>query len=263
MIGEYYGEGSLSVAFYDAVTSFDSNIKGDIEFYAGLMERGSGRVLEIGCGTGRVAIELAAKGHSVLGVDLSEPMLEVARRKSRSPLRAHLSDLGFLKHDMLKLDLPIQFDLVLLPYYTFNHLATRVLRARCLSVVAKHLLPGACAVIHAVSPEEVSRDRPERKRVVRLAGGLKSDEPARRLDVTWREPVITEREHRLTQVVEYELFSPSGERIAASIEELTLWWFSDFELITSATKVGLDHERTLTGFGPGPGRERIYLLRKL
>ena len=56
MVGEYYGEGALSVRFYDAVTSIDSSINGDIDFYAELLGSAPGQVLEIGCGTGRVAL---------------------------------------------------------------------------------------------------------------------------------------------------------------------------------------------------------------
>ena len=47
-----------------------------------LRETGGSRVLDAGCGTGRVAIELAARGFSVVGVDLDEDMLETARAKA-------------------------------------------------------------------------------------------------------------------------------------------------------------------------------------
>jgi SAM-dependent methyltransferase len=262
MVSEYYGEGALSVRFYDAVTSIDASIKGDIDFYSGLLSSHRGHVLEIGCGTGRVAFALAARGHSVLGVDLSESMLKVARRKSRNLINASLINIGFLQHDMLKLDLPMRFDLVLLPYYTFNHLRTASLRARCLGVIAKHLLPGAAAVIHAAAPDRMSERRAERKQVFRLAAAVMADDPAPRLEVTWRPSAIAEKDRRLTQVVEYELFSPDGTCIAQSAEELNLWWFADDELEASARKAGLGPERTLSSFGPDEGHERIYVLRK-
>ena len=43
---------------------------------------GSGRVLDAGCGTGRVAIELARRGHSVAGVDIDDEMISGARGKA-------------------------------------------------------------------------------------------------------------------------------------------------------------------------------------
>ena len=47
-----------------------------------LRETGGSRVLDAGCGTGRVATELAARGFSVVGMDLDEQMLDTARAKA-------------------------------------------------------------------------------------------------------------------------------------------------------------------------------------
>jgi SAM-dependent methyltransferase len=47
-----------------------------------LRDSGGTRVLDAGCGTGRVSIELAARGFSVVGMDIDEPMLETARAKA-------------------------------------------------------------------------------------------------------------------------------------------------------------------------------------
>ena len=71
------------------------------------------------------------------------------------------------------------------------------------------------AVIHAPAPERMSERRPERKQVFRLAAALKPDDPAPRLEVTWRPSAIAEKDRRLTQVVEYELFSPDGRSTGA------------------------------------------------
>ena len=59
-----------------------------------LRETGGSRVLDAGCGTGRVATELAARGFSVLGMDLDDEMLRAARAKAPelSWIRADLAD---------------------------------------------------------------------------------------------------------------------------------------------------------------------------
>jgi len=54
---------------------------------------GPGRVLDAGCGTGRVAVELARRGHEVVGVDLDPAMLDAARRKGPE-LAWHRGDLS-------------------------------------------------------------------------------------------------------------------------------------------------------------------------
>ncbi len=68
--------------------------------------RQPGRVLDAGCGTGRVAIELARRGHTVVGSDLDEPMLAAARAK--------MPDLSWVHGDLLDLDLGPTFDAVVL-----------------------------------------------------------------------------------------------------------------------------------------------------
>ena len=64
-------------------------------------------VLDAGCGTGRVAIELARRGVDVVGVDLDPPMLETARDKA--------PDLDWVAADLRSVDLGRQFDVVVAP----------------------------------------------------------------------------------------------------------------------------------------------------
>jgi SAM-dependent methyltransferase len=69
---------------------------------------GPGSVLDAGCGTGRVAIELSRRGHPVVGVDLDEAMLEAARTKA--------PDLQWTRGDLADpgLDLGQTFDVVVM-----------------------------------------------------------------------------------------------------------------------------------------------------
>jgi SAM-dependent methyltransferase len=64
-------------------------------------------VLDAGCGTGRVAIELANRGIDVVGVDLDDSMLATARAKA--------PDLVWITADLLDVDLGRTFDVVVLP----------------------------------------------------------------------------------------------------------------------------------------------------
>src|SRR5262245_32894835 len=64
-----------------------------------------GRLLDLGCGTGRLLIPFARKNFQVVGVDLSEPMLAVARQKAAVAgvpvqlLKANIVDLGFFRDE--------------------------------------------------------------------------------------------------------------------------------------------------------------------
>lgn len=89
-------------------------------------------VLDGGCGTGRVAIELARRGIAVLGVDADPDMIAAARAKA--------PELEWLTADLADLDLPHRFDLVVLagnvvPYVPAEH------RARAVAACVAHLAP--------------------------------------------------------------------------------------------------------------------------
>jgi len=68
---------SYDQAFRDLAAS-GVDVHGEAAYVAALVARGS-RVLDAGCGTGRVAIELASRGYDVVGVDSDASMLDVAR----------------------------------------------------------------------------------------------------------------------------------------------------------------------------------------
>ncbi|MBS0564132.1 MAG: methyltransferase domain-containing protein [Proteobacteria bacterium] len=83
-------------------------MNGSVSEYLLAEGRGAGRILEIGCGAGRLAIGLAKSGAQVVGVDISGPMLARARERSGTGANP-----AFLLADAQTADLPGPFDLVL------------------------------------------------------------------------------------------------------------------------------------------------------
>ena len=79
----FYASDSLHVAIYDAMAT-DVPGGDDIAFFRSLAEQTGGPALELGCGTGRVAIPLAEGGFDVTGIDRSAAML-ARSAKARSP----------------------------------------------------------------------------------------------------------------------------------------------------------------------------------
>jgi len=97
-------------ATYDK-ESFTQGTAGEVDFIeAEIQSDKSVRVLDVGCGTGRHAVELARRGYAVAGVDLSESQLARARQKAA---QAGVS-VDFRRADARKLSFDSEFDLVLL-----------------------------------------------------------------------------------------------------------------------------------------------------
>jgi SAM-dependent methyltransferase len=87
--------GARYAARFAELAATGTDVHGEATFCAGLVPAGS-RVLDAGCGTGRVAIRLAELGYDCVGIDVDEAMLAQARRSGPqlSWLRRDLSDLG-------------------------------------------------------------------------------------------------------------------------------------------------------------------------
>ena len=116
-------------------------LPGEAEFYVGHAVRSGGPVLELGCGTGRLALPMALSGVPVVGGDDSEPMLEICRDK-RDQLGELPAELELIRADMREIDLGRRFPLVVMAYRTFMHLLTPEDQRRALEVVRQHLEPG-------------------------------------------------------------------------------------------------------------------------
>jgi SAM-dependent methyltransferase len=96
-------DGDEYQARFDALAASGVDVHGEASFVTGLRPHA---VLDAGCGTGRVAIELARRGVEVVGVELDPSMLAVAREKA--------PDVEWIEHDVATLELGRTFDVVLM-----------------------------------------------------------------------------------------------------------------------------------------------------
>jgi SAM-dependent methyltransferase len=108
---------------------------------------GSGRALELGIGTGRIALPLAQRGVSVHGIDLSKAM--VARLRAKR----HGEDIGVTIGDFATTTVDGSFSLAYLVFNTIMNLTTQAAQVACFRNAAAHLEPGGCFVIEVTIPD--------------------------------------------------------------------------------------------------------------
>ncbi|MGA5468622.1 class I SAM-dependent DNA methyltransferase [Streptomyces arboris] len=107
---------------------------------------GDGRALELAIGTGRVGVPLRERGVPVVGIELSEHMAAVLRRKVDE------STLPVTIGDMATTVVPGGFTLVYLVYNTISNLLTQEEQVECFRNAARHLEPGGRFVIELLLP---------------------------------------------------------------------------------------------------------------
>jgi SAM-dependent methyltransferase len=132
--------GAFVSEYYDSVPPVAA--RQDLEFYRRLAGETGGPILELGCGTGRILLAQAEAGHRVVGLDLSEAMLERARAKlARQPAEVR-ARVRLVQRDMTSFELGEKFRLVTIPFRPFQHLLEVSQQLACLAAAYRHLEPG-------------------------------------------------------------------------------------------------------------------------
>jgi SAM-dependent methyltransferase len=121
----------------------------DLTLWEELADSVDGAILELGCGSGRVALHLAQRGHTVVGLDIDDELVAAFGQRSVGlPAQAECEDARAFRLDA-------NFALVLAPMQLIQLFPRRGERIACLSSVADHLQAGdraAFALAEAVLP---------------------------------------------------------------------------------------------------------------
>ena len=260
----FYEADSLHTEIYDALAASiiaGSSVGGDIDFYRRLAGETGGPILDVGCGTGRVATALAADGHEVVGIDLSAPMLRLAEQQ-RAALSADVAArLSFHQADMMTLDLGRDFALVVAPSRVFQFLLTTDAQRQALAALRSHLRPDARLVLDLFDP---LLDRVVPSAEVTARGG-ELVHPTTGNRVTWE--VTGRRPDPALQLIVEEWaaseIDASGEVLRTDTERLTLRWSLRSEMRLLFELAGLKVVADYGDFRGGPpayGREQVWVL---
>jgi SAM-dependent methyltransferase len=191
------------VSEYDSIARlydpWSASVVEDISFYVGEALAAGGTVVELGVGTGRIAIPTAMAGVHVIGVDASEGMLAVCAERGNEAGVVALLDLRL--GDLRRPPVDERVPLVTCPFRAFLHLPTDEERLEALGSVRELLDPGGRLVFDVFAP---------------------SQEDVEETHDRWieREPGIDER-------AEWDLEAQTltlSVRGAQGASSMTLWW---------------------------------------
>ena len=217
--------------FYDVDMALNMAFD-DVGFYAEICRRKAGRVLELGCGNGRILLSLAAGGLDAIGVDASEGMLrDLQVRASARALPSRIA-----RMDVRSLAFRCAFDVVMCPYSLVT-----ILRARRSGAYAgrrrRDLRPGGLLVVDAFVPRPVV-SQPEfrldyrrpfgaqvlarSKRIASLTGNLNRIE--RRYEVRSGTDTLIESVDVVEEIRPYQPDELCNHVAAAGFELEAIWW---------------------------------------
>lgn len=182
---------------------------------------GDGPVLELGIGTGRIALPLAASGVPVHGIDGSAAMIEKLRVKPGG------QSIPVTIGDFSEFDLEGRYSLVFVVFNTFFGILEQDRQVRGFQTVAEHLVPGGRFLLECFVPDLGRFDRGQRLSVAAI------DDDSIRLEASLYDPV---RQHVKGQVVS---MTESGTRFYPL--QVRYCWPSELDLMAQLAGLELEH----------------------
>ena len=181
---------------YDTIAElydpWSASVVEDVAFYLEEARRSGGPVVELGVGTGRIAVPIAADGIRVIGVDSSRGMLDVcARRAALAGVELDLR-VGDLRQPPIAECVP----LVICPFRSLLHMHTDEDRRSVLAAAHELLLPGGLFVFDVFTPDAQDIEQTQSRWVEREPGIFEHalwDEEARTLTLS-----VRDQEHETT-----------------------------------------------------------------
>jgi SAM-dependent methyltransferase len=227
----------------------------DLALYRDLYSEHGGPVLDLACGTGRIAIELAAEGADVEGVDLSRELIEHAASKAQ----ARGLGLTLRQGDLRSFDCGRVFRLLVLAYNGFNHLLTLDDQRAFFERARLHMDAQSRLVIDTFQPSLVFLgNAPEKRRPI-----------LRYLDPYLQKEVVLHEEHHYepaTQIDTVRWFYTVAGVDEARTDEIRMRLFFPEELDALLAANGLVLEKKLGDYDRSPfgssSPKQIVVCRK-
>lgn len=133
-----YEDEPVLAELYDLVPAYAERC--DRDFYLRCSMKAGGKILELGCGTGRILLPIAEAGCRITGVDLSKHMLARCRQKLQLKPIDVQERVQLVQGNMTDFDLGDEFHLTIIPFRAFQHLIDSDDQLSCLRQINRHLV---------------------------------------------------------------------------------------------------------------------------
>lgn len=236
-----YAHESLHVEFYRKISTSDdlAFYKSELEHFRGLADI---KVLELGCGDGRILETLASLGICAVGIDNSQAMLE--KCKTMQGIRLQVGD-------MRNFSLAERFDIIILGFRTFHMFTEDSEQETCFKSVAGHLKKTGSFLLHLMHPNPELIKSPPSDKLVELDGATLTRK-------TLKFDVDMQSQKHMSEVV-FELRKKGHDQPERKeVELLHSRWIWPDQLYSLAQRTGLQ----VVGFS-ALGGDRIYRLKLL
>lgn len=217
-----YGE--LCTEVYDLSKPLGFSF-GDVEFYLERLSGVEGKVLEVGCGSGRVLIPLLQAGIDIEGIDHSRAMLDSCRRRCEAlNLKPQLYEAS-----MHHFAFPHLYEAIIMPVGTFQLIESREQAMAALNHFYHYLLPGGRLILDLFIPDDFSLN----------AASVKTWNTSNHEVIVMEEKRIEIQyfEQKIVSLIKYEKWK-DGSLIQSELQLFPIRWYGHYEFELLLEKAG-------------------------
>jgi ubiquinone/menaquinone biosynthesis C-methylase UbiE len=254
------GEYDRFAGIYSVWTDTAAAARATLAFYVDAYLAARGPVVELGVGDGRIAVEAAARGRQVIGVDRSSAMLDLCRQRAA---RAGVADrLTLIQADFRQFALKDPAALIALPYHSIGHLTELEAKRAAIAHIFSQLRPGGRFMFDdfLMTPALLAQ-----MRQVQLRAAYQSEAGA---DVLlWVTSLVNEPSQSITAVTWEDELDAGGVLARRRYRRLSLSWLEPAQARRLLEEAGFlieacfgDFERT--PFADTEAHEQVWIARK-
>ena len=245
---------------YSVWTSTAPSARANRSFYVDAYLGAAGLVCELGVGDGRIAVDAAARGCAMVGVDSSPAMLALCRDRANRAAVSHLMTL--IEADFRTFELPSPAGLIALPYHSIGHLQSIDDKRAALRQVHAQLRPGGTFVFDDffMTPATLERMRHVQLRAEYTSTGGNDV-------LLWVTSLVNETEQSMRVVTWEDALDTDGTLRSRRYRKLSLSWLEPAQAKQLLEDTGfiIDHcfgDFDHTRFDAASAQEQIWIAHK-